>query len=81
MGTSGERQHWDGTDLKVRLEEEIADVWAALQFVTHYCRLDDAAIDKRSEEKLRTFVGWRRGGDPPPPAGTPGQASGGVARG
>jgi len=66
MGTAGERQHWDGTDLKKRLEEEIADMQAAAVFVTETCNLDVPFMNARRMEKLGTFRGWHQAGDPPP---------------
>lgn len=44
MGTRGEHEHWDGSDLKVRLEEEIADLIAAVEFVCDKNNLDREKI-------------------------------------
>jgi len=67
MGSHGERNHWDGSDLKVRLEEEIGDAIGAMHFVTVHCDLDAVAIHKRAADKLRMFEGWHRERSAPPP--------------
>lgn len=53
-------RHWDGTDLKDRLEEEIADVRAAALFVVETNGLDRARIEARVAAKLQTFRDWHR---------------------
>lgn len=50
--------HWDGTNLKLRMQEEMGDVLAAMRFVTETHGLDDEAIIQRSNEKLATFRTW-----------------------
>jgi len=51
--------HPDGKgDLKLRLEEEIADVKAAIAYVESENGLDTKAIMKRSAAKLERFIGW-----------------------
>lgn len=72
LGTGGERAHWDGSDLKLRLEEEIADLQAALLFVQTSNGLDRLRIEKRAEEKLIKFLEWHESGDPTPTGGTDG---------
>jgi hypothetical protein len=54
----GERRHWDGTDLKARLEDEIADGYAAGQFVIEHCDLDTGRIAQRAREKIALFEKW-----------------------
>jgi NTP pyrophosphatase (non-canonical NTP hydrolase) len=66
MGTGGERRHWDGSDLKARLEEELGDLAAAMWFVERNCGLSEDAITERMKKKLDTFEGWRATGDPAP---------------
>lgn len=56
LGHIGE--HWDGTDLKVRLEEEIADAMAAAIFVTHINGLDVEHIIERTAHKRKLFSEW-----------------------
>lgn len=61
MGSRGEPKHWDGTDLKVRIEEEIGDLLAAVDFVVKHNRLDAQAIANRRLKKLDRFDRWHRG--------------------
>ncbi len=64
MGTGGEVNHWDGTDLKQRLEEEIADVLAAAEFVMAFNALDTDAIFERQRIKMVRFTQWHTYGEP-----------------
>lgn len=57
MWGSGGTQHWQG-DLKPQLEDEIADVLAAIDFVSTYCDLDRLKIQVRSGKKLLIFKEW-----------------------
>jgi NTP pyrophosphatase (non-canonical NTP hydrolase) len=66
LGTGGAVAHWDGSDLRLRLEEEIGDLMAACQFVGAMNGLSASAIEKRVEMKLATFHRWHAGGDPSP---------------
>lgn len=50
--------HWDGTVLNLRMEEEMADVIAAITFVSRTLGLNMAYIDTIAEEKLATFTEW-----------------------
>lgn len=52
--------HWDNPDkdLKERLEDEIADVRAAMSFVTVSLGLDDERMWARTDRKLRLFLKW-----------------------
>lgn len=58
MGSRGEIQHWDGSNLKLRLQEEIGDVQAACDFVIEFCGLDGHAIALRRLHKRELFVRW-----------------------
>lgn len=61
FGSLGE--HWDGGgNLQKRLQDEIADVLAALIFTTNTIGLNHAEISKRVGEKLRKFDYWENGG-------------------
>jgi NTP pyrophosphatase (non-canonical NTP hydrolase) len=60
IGSGGEIMHWDGTNLKERLEDEIADVLAACFFVAAACNLDAVKIDTRMKTKLETFSRWHK---------------------
>lgn len=56
-------QHPDGTILRHRLEEEMADVWAAQQFVIGKLGLDNQVIVDRAMDKLNRFRKWDSEGD------------------
>lgn len=51
-------QHPDGTSLKARMEEEMADVLAACAFVTSQFDLDEVKMDARVARKLQLFREW-----------------------
>lgn len=54
--------HPDGTaSMKRRLEEELADVEAALHFVREALDLDQAFTCQRASEKLELFRKWHKG--------------------
>jgi len=61
MGTGGVTLHFSGLDLRRALEEELADLAAAIEFVIDHCGLDRAAIVRRRIEKLARFKEWHRG--------------------
>ena len=50
--------HPDGGSLKMRMENEVADVVAACSFVVDEFALDQDAIARRLEIKLATFKRW-----------------------
>ena len=60
IATGGEPAHWDGTDLRTRLEDELADLEAAIAFVIQRNGLDAGRIAERREVKLRLFNAWHR---------------------
>lgn len=62
MGTQGKENHWDGTNLKVRIEQEIADLVAACNFVITHCQLDSVSISQRIVAKIGTFDNWHDAG-------------------
>lgn len=66
MGTGGDPKHWDGTHLKLRLEEEIADLLAATSFVVDHCGLKDSVIQARVNQKRALFEYWQAGKSQPP---------------
>lgn len=66
MGTSGQQVHWDGSNLKKRLEDELADLQAAIEFVVCHNELDAGRIGRRVDEKIELFNKWHAVGDPPP---------------
>lgn len=51
-------QHWDGTDLKDRMESEMGDVRAAIRLVTENFGLDDNRICAQEHKKLTLFRTW-----------------------
>lgn len=69
IGSGGNPAHWDGSDLKIRLEEEIGDLIAACNFVIARNGLDRDAIDRRVQKKVVRFDDWhdeeigKKGGD------------------
>lgn len=62
MGARGDasRPHWDGSDLRKRLQDELADVLAAASFVIQFCDLDEVAIDTRVKVKRALFEHWHK---------------------
>jgi NTP pyrophosphatase (non-canonical NTP hydrolase) len=60
IATGGEPGHWDGTDLRTRMEDELADLGAAIAFVIKRNGLDADRIAERREAKLRLFNAWHR---------------------
>lgn len=62
MGTGGATNHWDGSDLAVRLTEEMGDVLAAIEFVTmmNPQHVNAVAMDDRRIKKLALFEKWHR---------------------
>lgn len=68
LGTRGKRKHWDGTDLRVRLLEEIADLAAAIEFVMGEMSPSELAdVQARVRKKLGLFRLWHST-DPKVPA-------------
>lgn len=60
IATGGEAAHWDGTDLRERLQNELGDLRAAIAFVVNHCGLDRDAYLQRAEEKLKLFAAWHK---------------------
>jgi NTP pyrophosphatase (non-canonical NTP hydrolase) len=58
LGVGGMTQHWDGTDLRERMTEELADLAAAAIFFAQTNGLDMAHIHARAEEKVALFREW-----------------------
>ena len=62
IATGGRTDHWSGLDLRVELENEMADVRAALAFVAaHNPDLDVDRINGRVARKTALFVQWHGG--------------------
>lgn len=58
MGAGGLVEHWDGSDLRHRLVEEMGDLLAAVAFVVEANGLDVMALEQRRQKKLMTFRTW-----------------------
>ena len=50
--------HWDGTNLRDEITNEIGDVLAAIAFVLNHCSLDAETIERRKAKKLELFERW-----------------------
>ncbi len=50
--------HWDGSNLRERLQEELADLYAAIEFVVACNALDSDTIDRRAEQKYNRYYDW-----------------------
>lgn len=62
IATGGAAKHWDGSNLKERLQEEIADSLAAIEFVIDTSNLDRAKLASRRDNKYQLFKKWHREG-------------------
>jgi len=64
IGSHGETAHYDGTDLRQRLVEEISDLEAAIQFFRCHNLTPDEynTMLARIERKLKHFEEWHREG-------------------
>lgn len=58
IATGGSSKHWDGSDLTQRLEEELADVQAAIEFLISRNSLNRLAIAGRAMTKVTRFHAW-----------------------
>lgn len=58
LGSGGDPAHFDGSDLRARLVEEMGDLLAALGFVADKCGLDQEAIAARAATKRALFERW-----------------------
>ena len=52
--------YWDGTNLKERLEEELADLQAAIEFVACHNDLAADRIGRHVDEKIALFNKWHK---------------------
>ncbi len=55
----GGSDHWDGTNLRLRLQEEIADLQAALEVTIRINGLDATTIFARATMKRDLFLQWQ----------------------
>lgn len=58
--------HWDGTDLKERMEDELADLAAAMIFFRRKNNLDNGRMSRRVKAKLELFEKWHADMPKPP---------------
>lgn len=61
IATGGDELHWDGSNLVIRLVEEMGDVYAALDFFqsSNLTLIEQAPkIAERKQSKFRLFVQW-----------------------
>jgi hypothetical protein len=59
LATAGEVKHWDDPDLRLSLERKVADVMAAIAFVTMQNHLNEEVIDERVRRKYALFSEWQ----------------------
>lgn len=50
--------HFDGSNLHERMEEEMADVLASIEFVRKKFGLNKQRINERAIDKIATFMSW-----------------------
>lgn len=55
--------YYDGTNLKVRLTEEMGDVLATMEYVAEKLDLYQGAIRGRAADKLALYKKWEREND------------------
>lgn len=58
IGAGGAENHWDGSNLRERMQEELGDLLAAIEFVIVKNELDEKAIDRRKWRKFKLFLEW-----------------------
>jgi hypothetical protein len=57
MGTGGEVNHWDGTNLRDRLEYSLSELIGAGTFAAKVCEIEEL-VEARKQSKMVTFRGW-----------------------
>ena len=65
LGTGGNSEHWDGSDLRERMLSELADLDAAMIFflASNYGEDDsDLEFKERRRQKLLLFERWHKEG-------------------
>lgn len=58
IGASGELVHWDGTDLRQRLVDEIGDLRAALDFFAAANELPAEQVEQQAQHKRAEYERW-----------------------
>lgn len=65
IATGGKEEHWDGTNLRQRLTEEVGQLLAALTFLIEKNDLSRLVIKEQFEKKLALYEKWHNQGDNP----------------
>lgn len=60
IGTMGNVKHFDGSDLRTRLESELGDLLAAIDFVIEQNGLDKDMISVQHSIKSKLFLEWHK---------------------
>lgn len=60
MGSRGNDLHWNVPSLKAALEDEVADLLAACDYVMEKCWLNIEHITTRRQRKLETYRTWHK---------------------
>jgi len=58
IGSEGESAHWDGTNLRERMESELGDLRAAIDYFIALNGLNAAAVERQRTKKLALFDRW-----------------------
>lgn len=60
LATGGDSEHWDGSDLIARMEDELGDLRAAIRFVVMVTEspFSDQRVGRREALKYRQFEDW-----------------------
>lgn len=58
IATGGEAHHWAAGDLDKKQHQEVADLYAALDFYVEQNAMDHKRIDRRRATKLKRFRQW-----------------------
>lgn len=58
LGTRGDTKHWNVPDLKAALEDELADLKAAIEFLIRRGGLNSERIRERHDAKVLQFERW-----------------------
>jgi NTP pyrophosphatase (non-canonical NTP hydrolase) len=67
MGGEENYDHWDGTNLRVRLIEEMGDVRGAMIFLCEQNGIRKQDVHERADQKLELFRTWQGAQSWPPP--------------
>lgn len=58
IATGGTPNHWDGTDLHQEMQDELADLQAAIVFFGSRNGIDFGRFSERTEAKLELYKKW-----------------------